>query len=267
MRRGASARALAGLLAIDRLEPALRDVATRLREGAPDDDDAAALAEAAGRLRDLAFGRAGKLQRQIGHAEAVGAAYDQVCARRDERHDARALHERLNEVLLVVRRERTAYVQEVLDVIRDECNRLYETIHPEEGLRLGRLRLDEKRRRSLHQDAAFGALADVPPQAYYSESHLDTLGFCFWLAATKHAARDGVPPIVVLDDVLASVDAAHAARLLALLVAERAAFTQLVVATHQRAWLDAVRASAEAGGAADVVELETWSAATGIRTA
>jgi chromosome segregation ATPase len=267
-RRLDSARQLAGLLAIDRLDAALRDVATRLREGAPDDDDPAALAERAGSLRDLAFARAGKLQRQIGHAEAVGAAYDQVCARRDELHDARAMHERLNDVLLLVRRERTAYVQEVLDAVRDECNRLYETIHPDEGLRLGRLRLDEKRRRSLHQDAAFGALADVPPQAYYSESHLDTLGFCFWLAATMlAAARDGVPPIVVLDDVLASVDAAHAARLLALLVAERSAFAQLVVATHQRAWLDAVRADVDAAGAVDVVELGAWTPETGIRRA
>ncbi|AHG87796.1 hypothetical protein J421_0259 [Gemmatirosa kalamazoonensis] len=268
-RRAGSACALAGLLTVDRLDAPVRDAATRLRDAAAAtaaDDDVAALAERAAALRDLAVGRAGKLQRQIGRADAVRAAYDQVVARRDELHDARAAHDRLQAVLLLVRRERTAFVQETLDAIRDECNRLYEALHPEEGLRIGRLRLDEKRRRSLHQDAAFGALADVPPQAYFSESHLDTLGFCFWLAATKYASRGGAPPIVVLDDVLASVDAAHAARLLALLAAESASFTQLVVATHQRAWPDAVRAG-DAARVVDLVELGAWTPEAGIRRA
>src|SRR5205823_8796209 len=102
-----------------RLEPPLRDAATTLRDAPGErlttDDAAVALSARAAGLRDLALARAGKLQRQIGQAEAVIAAYDQLVARRDELHDALRLHDRLQEVLLVVRRERTAFVQEVLD--------------------------------------------------------------------------------------------------------------------------------------------------------
>lgn len=146
--------------------------------------------------------------------------------------DNHLLQERLEAALEVVERRRKAYVQRVLDDIRDEVNRLYECIHPGEEVGLDRLELPENRRASLEQHARFGGHQEVTPQAYYSESHLDTLGFCFWLALAKRSGAEQA--ILVLDDVFTSVDLDHFQRITEVLDAEANNFQQVIVATHSR---------------------------------
>ena len=129
---------------------------------------------------------------------------------------------------------RIEFTQTILDDIATECSRLYALIHPNEPIALSRLALDEGKRASLSQAATFEGHDNVPPQAYFSESHLDTLGFCFWLSLVKRDSPKA-DVVVVLDDVFTSVDAQHINRISQLITDESKNFAQVIATTHQRA--------------------------------
>ncbi|MGA2226161.1 MAG: ATP-binding protein, partial [Syntrophobacteraceae bacterium] len=88
---------------------------------------------------------------------------------------------RLTRALEILEEERRSFTDSVLADIAKEVGRLYEAVHPGEGLDKISLQLDPNKRASLKMEANFcGECA--PPQAYFSDSHLDTLGLCVFLA-------------------------------------------------------------------------------------
>jgi energy-coupling factor transporter ATP-binding protein EcfA2 len=191
------------------------------------------------------------ISQQYGHIRSTDATIAEL----------EIVHRRLKQALQIVREKRIAFTQTVLGRITDECNRLYAGIHPEEALGLSHFQLDEKRRASVHQGAHFLGHTDVPPQAYFSESHLDTLAFCLFLALAKEY---GVR-ILVLDDVFTSVDQAHLGRTMDLLIHESVHFDQILITTHYRQWRDHYKLRANSGSAIQLVELERWAPERGIR--
>ena len=142
----------------------------------------------------------------------------------------------LRQQLEIVTQQRKNYVEEVLSSISGEVERLYTTLHPGQGIGKVRFHLKEKGIGSLEFYAHFLDIPDVPPQAYYSESHLDTLGICVFLALSKHFVTEDT--IIILDDVLTSVDGPHLELFMNLLHAEAPKFNQLIVTTHYRPWRD-----------------------------
>jgi energy-coupling factor transporter ATP-binding protein EcfA2 len=141
---------------------------------------------------------------------------------------------RLERTLEIVEEERRRFTDGVLAEIAQEVGRLYEAVHPGEGLHRINLELDPKKRASLEIGADFRGLAGTPPQAYFSDSHLETLGLCIFLAL---AARDDpARTILVLDDVLSSVDEPHVERLLGMLYVEALKFRHCLLTTHHGPW-------------------------------
>lgn len=169
----------------------------------------------------------------------------------------------LDRALQIVRSTRIAFTQNILNSVTNECNRLYSLVHPCEALAISALELDPDKRASLNQKADFEGHRDVPPQAYFSESHLDTLGFCFWMALTKREFPNK-NAIIVLDDVFTSVDAAHLNRVAQLVVDESANFAHVLVTTHQRRWRDIYKNPHGAGRFTQLFELQRWSLPKGI---
>jgi hypothetical protein len=90
---------------------------------------------------------------------------------------------------------------------------LYNLIHPDEPLGNPNFNLNTHYSSSLKLSATFGDNNEAPPAAYYSEAHLDTLGLCVYLALAKQSDN----AIVVLDDVLTSVDSPHLRRIIDLI--------------------------------------------------
>ncbi|NJL58237.1 hypothetical protein HC928_26325 [bacterium] len=115
----------------------------------------------------------------------------------------------------IIEEERKQFTDAILSEIADKVGELYEKIHPGEGLNKISLQLDPKKRASLDINTEFNGSSGVPPQAYFSESHLDTLGLCVFLALAGIEAPDET--ILVLDDVLASIDEPHVERLISLI--------------------------------------------------
>ena len=160
-----------------------------------------------------------------------------------------------------VRSSRHAFVNGVLEEIAAEVGRLYERVHPGEGLGQIDIALDANRKASLDFRTSFQNSAAVPPQAYLSDSHLDTLGICVFLALAKRRAPSSA--ILVLDDVLASVDEPHVEKLVEMIYQEAQAFRHVLVTTHYRPWREKLRWGWLRHGQCQVVELGRWSAGVG----
>lgn len=176
---------------------------------------------------------------------------------------ARTLHltaQRLATMLMIVEHERKAYVDGVLNHISSTVNDLYRAIHPDEPIGSVSMTLKANVMGSLEMAGVFQGASDVPPAAYYSESHLDTLGLCVYLALAK--LNDG-NAIIVLDDVLTSVDEVHLERIIQLIDNEATSFGHLIITTHFRAWRDRYRGAQATN--AQLIELLPWSLQSGIQ--
>lgn len=169
---------------------------------------------------------------------------------------------KLNRALEVVEEERRLFSDNILAKIAGEVGRIYEIVHPGEGLNKISLELDPDKRASLEIGANFCGEKGAPPQAYFSESHLDTLGLCVFLAL---AALDGPEhTVLVLDDILASVDEPHVERLIEMLYAEAIQFRHCVITTHYRPWKHKLQWGWLKNGQCQFVELARWTSQSGV---
>lgn len=173
------------------------------------------------------------------------------------------LLQKLETALEIVSKQRKAYVEEVLAAISGEVERLYTILHPGEGIGKVRFYLKLKAIGSLELDAHFQQVPGVPPQAYYSESHLDTLGICVFLALSKYFIT--VDTIIIFDDVVTSVDGQHLERFMNLLYAESENFNQVIVTTHYRPWRDRYRWAKGPTANTQVIELGPWTLQNGLQ--
>lgn len=164
----------------------------------------------------------------------------------------------LNAMLAIVEQERKQYVQSTVDSISGTVSALYQRVHPDEPLGELSFGLKAKTRGSLTLTSRFGQATNVSPAAYYSESHLDTLGLCVYLALAKQSGN----ALVVLDDVLMSVDDPHLDRIIDLISDEAAHFGHVLITTHSRAWFDRMRLGQ--GMQAELIELYGWDLHSGM---
>lgn len=185
----------------------------------------------------------------------------------DENYEAQKALEKLiplyEKVLEAVADERKAFVGDILEKIAHRVGELYELVHPNEGLSKIALGLDPKQKSSLQIGAAFPGIGAAPPQAVFSDSHLDTLGLCMFLALAE--MDDPKNKILVLDDVLGSVDEPHVDRLINMLYAEAELFQHCLVTTHYKPWRELYRWGYLRDGECHFVELVNWSHANGIQ--
>lgn len=166
----------------------------------------------------------------------------------------------LAKALEIVETERKVFVSEVLESISKEVDRLYCEIHPGESIGSLTLQLKKGVKGSLLLKSDFHTEKEVPPQAYFSESHLDTLGLCIFIALAKKYKT----AIVILDDVVTSVDSSHLGRVIKLIDDESEHFEHIIITTHYRPWRDKYRYHAEANRKIHFVELRLWTVASGI---
>jgi hypothetical protein len=168
---------------------------------------------------------------------------------------------RLEKALEIVEDQRRRFTDSILGQIAGEVGRLYEAVHPGEGLNKISLELDPNKRASLEINASFCGKS-MRPQAYFSDSHLDTLGLCIFLALSARDQQEDT--ILVLDDVLASVDEPHVERLIEMLYAEAIKFRHCVITTHYRPWKQKLRWGWLQNGQCQFVELTKWTPTSGL---
>ena len=224
----------------------------------------AKFAKAADSIRGALQTEEQRLQQQLGQINNVATLLGNFDKAVDASVGLEQQARRLSRAAEIVRETRIAFTDDILAAVAEETNRLYGLIHPNEPIALSKLELDKARNASLIQLGRFEDKDDVPPQAYFSESHLDTLAFCFWLAVAKRESPNR-EAVLVLDDVFTSVDSQHLGRISQLIVDEAQHFAHVLLTTHQRRWRDVFRNQQGAGNRADLHELQRWTLSSGIR--
>jgi hypothetical protein len=150
-------------------------------------------------------------------------------------------------------------VQRIFDELRADLVTMYDFLHPGEGHEMLSIAMDPDKRGSTELRMGFYDRQDEDPRAFGSEGHLDSLGLCIFLAFVKRFNGDW--PLLVLDDVVSSVDIQHKRRVANLLF-EEFGDRQLLITTQDSRWFNELRrAQEETGHSADTrnLAIETWS--------
>jgi hypothetical protein len=135
-------------------------------------------------------------------------------------------------VLTSYQEARDATLEKLYANIRDRFVDLYRKIHgvDEEDF-TANFEQDEAR---LNLEVDFHGRGMHPPHALHSEGHQDTMGLCLYLALAEHLTKD-VIELIILDDVVMSVDADHRREICSLLSSEFPN-KQFLITTHDRTW-------------------------------
>ena len=136
----------------------------------------------------------------------------------------------------VLRRARQDVAKETLTAIQGLVTEYYFIIHPRGGdddeTGAPSIQVQRHGKGSAFVRGEFHGKEVKDPQFVYSDGHLDTVGICIFLALrTFRAKQPGDPKVMILDDIIISIDLGHARRLITLL---RQAFAdhQILMLTH-----------------------------------
>jgi DNA repair exonuclease SbcCD ATPase subunit len=141
--------------------------------------------------------------------------------------------------------------------LESDFQHLYNQLHPGEGYGSITIPVHADRRSSVGLSAQFHDQKKAHPLNYFSEGHLDSLGLCIFLAFIKRF--NGELKLLVLDDILTTVDAGHRLRVARLLAREFSEY-QIIITTHDQLW---ARQLERALPHAKLIGLTEWSPTIG----
>lgn len=179
-------------------------------------------------------------------------AYDEILAKAEVILDA-------------LKQTRIDYANQTLEAITSDFAELYSSIHPDEDLENIQLFLNPRKNASAEFNGSFFGLENTSPVAYLSESHLDTLGLCLFLALQKRT--DPSNTILFLDDAIASVDEAHMERLYKLILDQAPHFKHVIISSHYQPLRFKFRWGILTRKQVNFIELGKWSLSHGIALA
>ena len=138
-----------------------------------------------------------------------------------------------------------------------EFESLYSKLHPDEKSFKARFRPQDS---GLNLDVKFYDSGMFPPNALHSEGHQDSMGLCLFLVLSNRLSEDALQ-VVLLDDVVTSVDRGHR-KDLAKMLAKEFADRQVIVTTHERIWLEQLKTERFVSKS-NIVRFPNWNIFTG----
>ncbi len=138
-----------------------------------------------------------------------------------------------------------AKIQEIYTSIQGNVQSFYSMLHPNEPHKNIELTVALGKRASTKLKMESFGREGEDPRALTSEGHLDSLGLCIFLGFVKKF-NEGCS-LIVLDDVVSTVDAKHRENICKLLL-EEFRDKQLIITTHDEVWYEQLRAFQRAYG-------------------
>ena len=185
-----------------------------------------------------------------------------VLENRTSEQEITVLHSKRSKVLFAeYEKARDAVLEGMYSRIADRFVQFYKFLHAHEGDHFG-ARL-QTQGAGLTFDVDFLGRGPHPPHALHSEGHQDSMGVCLFLALNEELVK-GDLGLVVLDDVMMSVDTGHRKDVCRLL-AEQFAECQFVITTHDRTWAKQLRQE-RVVEAHQVIEFTGWTVEGGPNT-
>ncbi len=153
---------------------------------------------------------------------------------------------------------RDKVLRNLYDTIRERFEELYKKIHG----------LDEDQFKSnLKPDGAgitfevdFYGKGNFPPLALHSEGHQDSMGICLYLALAEKV-NEGLMNLIILDDVVMSIDSGHRRSICNILKSFFPHF-QFLITTHDKTWMNQLKTE-KMIIKNNVVEFYNWNIKTG----
>ncbi len=128
-------------------------------------------------------------------------------------------------------------LEKLYEEICDRFSELYRELHgPDEQDFEARFARDGP---ALKMETDFYKQGQHPPAALHSEGHQDSMGFALHLAIREHLTH-GSLNLLVLDDIMMSIDSSHRKQVCKLL-RTLSSDTQFIITTHDKAWAHHLR--------------------------
>ena len=105
-------------------------------------------------------------------------------------------------------------------------------------------------------EVGFYGRGNHPPHALHSEGHQDSMGICLYLALAERLT-EGYIDLIILDDVMMSVDAPHR-REICRLLADFFKGRQFFITTHDQTWARQLKTEGVVNGR-QMIELYNWT--------
>ena len=154
-------------------------------------------------------------------------------------------HELSNKIYSSFSETKKLKIQEVYNTIQGDMQSFYSRLHPNEPHKNIELTVALGRRASTEMKIESFGRKGEDPRALTSEGHLDSLGLCIFLAFVKKFNKGC--SLIVLDDVVTTIDARHRENICRLLL-EEFGESQLIITTHDGVWYEQLCASQRAYG-------------------
>jgi Fe-S cluster assembly ATPase SufC len=167
---------------------------------------------------------------------------------------AQLCQKRASLLLECFQRSRDTVLGELYDSVRDRFVSLYRQLHgPDEDEFTARI---EPEGAGLAFEVDFYERGTNPPHALHSEGHQDSMGLCLYLALAERLSA-GLIELVILDDVVMSVDTDHRRNLCSLL-SECFPNRQFLITTHDRTWANQLKSEGVVG-IRETLQFRNWS--------
>ncbi len=145
------------------------------------------------------------------------------------------------------------YINNMLSEIKDDITYFYDYIHDDDEIMSPDFVVSGSKKIDVELNS-FGEYVDS--RSFASEGHLDTLGLCIFLAFNKQFNDLN---LIVLDDVLTTVDESHKERVARLLLEEFEDY-QFILTAHDKYWVDELESLCIEYNRENVIyEIEDWS--------
>lgn len=171
---------------------------------------------------------------------------------------ATALNRKASLLIEKFQETRDKILQNLYNEIRATFESLYKEIH---GADENNFEANiEPSGASLNFEVSFYGRGKHPPHALHSEGHQDSMGLCLYLALAEKLTK-GLIELVILDDVVMSVDADHRRELCKLLT-KNFPHRQFLITTHDKTWATQLKTEGVVSSRGSV-EFFNWSVDTG----
>ena len=172
----------------------------------------------------------------------------------NEQKSTRLQADRSTILLAEYEKSRDAVLEGLYSRIAGRFVEFYRVLHADEREDFG-AKLHPQRA-GLAFEVDFMGRGSHPPHALHSEGHQDSMGVCLFLALNEELVN-GELHLIVLDDVMMSVDTGHR-RDVCRLLADHFADCQFVITTHDRTWVKQLR-QGRVVEADQVIEFTGWT--------
>ncbi len=213
-------------------------------------------------LREYVEAQKTQLQRRQEIQNQLRAIIARKKDTRKERAEIGRMIDKADGIARILRDHRIKHANDTLSAISEDFAQLYHTIHPGEQIENIRLYLHPTQKNAARFDGTLFGNEEMTPVACLSESHLDTLGLCLFLALQKK--ENSKNTIVYLDDAIASVDEAHMERLYKLLLSEAKHFRHVIITSHYQPLRFKFRWGLITQANVNFIELGSWTLDRGI---